>query len=89
MWLDLFINFSISSDLSLFYIAAVIQTDKSGYERLFYDGYSFRRHEKGTFIQRWTCVKRASHKCRASVSTTGIDGVQMMKLLIIEHNHEP
>lgn len=74
-------------DLADYSIVADIRESKNGIQILFYDGFKYYKNKNGKTTISWKCSKQYK-KCRASVSTTNINGVVMMKVLQAEHNHE-
>lgn len=64
---------------------ADIQQSQDGHRNLFFNGFKYFIKDESKTKTQWRC---ASQKCRASISTTNIDGVIMMKVLRSDHSHE-
>lgn len=78
-------------EMSDYNLVADIRKEANGTECLYHENFSFRKHGKSVqnSTQRWACSKRSSINCNATANTVDVDGVQMMKLMITEHCHQP
>lgn len=89
-------SFSFSFDglqleISDYNVAADIRKEANGLERLYHESYQYRKNGRSAqnSTQRWACSKKDSLRCSATASTVDVDGVQMMKLMVTEHCHQP
>lgn len=70
-------------------IVADIRENHKGKKALHHNGFKFRKNKINKTTICWICCKRDTHKCKATASTTEINGTTMMKSNIIEHTHGP
>lgn len=77
------------SDSTEYNIVADIRKHCTGVEYLHHNGFKLTKYGKCMKTQPWRCQRSRSLKCPATVSTSEIDGVIMMKVLNASHTHQP